>query len=300
MKVSNKRAGRPIHGWLVIDKPVGMTSARTVAKVLRITGAAKGGHGGTLDPMATGVLPMALGEATKTVSFIMGSLKTYRFTVRWGAARDTDDIDGEVIATSEGRPGEDAVRAVLGEFTGAVLQVPPAYAAVKVKGERAYALARKGRPAKLAPREVFIERLELIEVVDRDHAVFEMRCGKGTYVRALARDMAVRLGTLGHVVALRRTSVGRFGVDDAISLETLAAARHSGALSEYVHPVEAALADIPAVAVTETQAVRLRQGQPVHVQRADPGLVRVAVGGRLIALAEASRGKVKPLRVFNM
>ncbi len=295
-----RRDGRPIHGWPVIDKPTGLTSARAVAEVLRITGAAKAGHGGTLDPMATGVLPVALGEATKTVAYVMGSPKTYRFTVRWGAARDTDDIDGEIVASSDARPAEDAIRAALPGFTGEIEQVPPAYAAIKVKGERAYALARKGTPATLAPRTVFVERLELIEAIDADSALFEMRCGKGTYVRALARDLAVRLGTLGHLVALRRTAVGQFRDSDAISLDNLAARRHSAALSECVRPVETALVDIPALAVTETQAVRLKRGQAVHVPTDDSGLVQIAAGGTLVALAEVKEGKAHPVRVFNI
>ncbi len=295
-----RRAGRPIHGWLVIDKEAGPTSARVVAKVLRITGAAKAGHGGTLDPMATGVLPVALGEATKTVAYIVGSTKTYRFTVCWGRAHDTDDADGEVISASDERPSEDAIRAALPEFTGVIEQVPPAYAAIKVKGVRAYALARRGTPPELAARQVLIERLELIEVVDCDHAVFEMRCGKGTYVRAFARDLAVRLGTVGHLAALRRTTVGRFRADDAISLDKLAALVHSGALLEHVRPVEAALADIPALAVTENQANRLKSGQAVQVHRDGPAVVRVAVGGRLVALAKISGGMAHPVRIFNV
>ena len=298
--MARKRSGRPIHGWLVIDKPTGMTSARVVAEVLRITGAAKAGHGGTLDPMATGVLPVALGEATKTVAYVVGSSKTYQFTVFWGAARDTDDADGEVISTSDVRPSEDAIRAVLPEFTGAIEQVPPIYAAIKVKGKRAYALAREGKPVALAPREVFIERLELIEAADPDRAVFEMRCGKGTYVRAFARDVAERLGTVGHLAALRRTEVGRYRACDAISLDNLTALVHSGELPEHVRPVETALADIPALAVTESQAARLKSGQAVHVHRSGQRLVRVAVGGRLVALAELSGGMARPVRVFNV
>ncbi len=298
--VARKRRGRPIHGWLVIDKAAGMTSACAVAQVLRITGAQKAGHGGTLDPMATGVLPVAMGEATKTVANVVGSHKTYRFTVRWGEARDTDDADGAVIATSDARPLADAIGATLGEFTGVIEQVPPVYAAIKVKGERAYALARQGRPVALPPREVVVERLELIDVPDADHAAFEMRCGKGTYVRALARDLAVRLGTVGHVAALRRTEVGQFHESGAISLENLEALMHSAALDEQVRPVETALADIPALAVTESQASRLKCGQAVHVLGSDPGIVCVTAHSRLVALAEVRGGKAHPLRVFNL
>ncbi len=298
--VARRRKGRPLHGWLVIDKPAGMTSARVVSRVLRITGAAKGGHGGTLDPMATGVLPVALGEATKTAAYVIGSAKTYRFTVRWGEARDTDDADGAVTATSAARPSEAAIRAALPEFTGTILQVPPDYAAIKVQGERAYALARKGVPVELAPREVVIDRLDLVDVVDADHAAFEMTCGKGTYVRALARDLAARLGTVGHLATLRRTAVGQFGDGDAISLDKLAALVHSAALLEHVRPVETALADIPAQAVTEAQAACLRNGQAVHVLRKAPGLVRATAAGRLVALVEVKGGRAHPVRVFNL
>ena len=298
--MARKRRGTPINGWLIIDKPAGMTSATAVARVRRITDAAKIGHAGTLDPMATGVLPMALGEATKTVAYAMDSLKIYRFTVRWGEARDTDDAEGEVTETSDLRPDAAAIRAALAEFTGEIAQAPPSYAAVKVDGERAYDLARRGAPVALAARPVFVDRLELIAVVDRDHADFEMRCGKGTYVRAIARDLARHLGTVGHVVKLRRTAVGIFAEADAISLDNLAALGHSAAPFEHVHPVETALADIPALAVTENQAERLKSGQAVHVLQSPPGLVRVAVGDRLVALAEVRGENVHPIRVFNI
>lgn len=298
--MGRKRRGLPINGWLAIDKPAGMTSARVVAQVLRITGAAKAGHGGTLDPIASGVLPVALGEATKTVSYVMGSTKTYRFTVRWGESRDTDDADGAVTASADTRPTESAIRAALPEFTGTIEQVPPIYAAIKIDGERAYALARQGRPVEMTPREVFVERLDLVEVIDDDHAVFEMRCGKGTYVRALARDLAVRLGTFGHLAALRRTAVGRFVDGDLISLDKLTALVHSCALLEHVSPVETALADIPALAVTEIQAGRLKCGQAIHVPRGAPGLVCVTTRGRLVALAEVRDDDVHPIRVFNI
>jgi tRNA pseudouridine55 synthase len=298
--VGRRRTGKPIHGWLAIDKDAGMTSARVVARVLGITGAAKAGHGGTLDPMATGVLPVALGEATKTVSHVMGGAKVYRFTVRWGDSRDTDDSEGKPTGATDARPAEAEIREALGEFTGTIEQVPPAFAAVKVKGERAYDLARRGEPARLAPREVVVESLELLTLPDRDHAEFEMRCGKGTYVRALARDLAVRLGTLGHVSALRRRAAGPFDENAAISLEKLEALMHSAALSEQLYPVETALADIPALAVTEAQADQIRCGQAVQVLREDSRLVRVASGDCLVALAEVRGGKVYPTRVFNL
>ena len=298
--MARKRKGRPIHGWLVIDKPPAMTSARVVAKVLESTGAAKAGHGGTLDPMATGVLPVALGEATKTTAYVMGGTKVYRFTVRWGEARDTDDAEGVVTETSEARPDEAQIRAALPDFTGVVSQVPPAFAAIKVGGRRAYALARRGEAVELAPREVTIDRFELLRVVDADHAAFEVVCGKGTYVRALARDLAARLGTVGHLSELRRTRVGEFREGDAISLDNLAALGHSAALSTHLRPVETALADIPALAMTEQQAGRLRHGQAVQVDCEEPGLVRATADGRLVALAEVNEGTARPVRVFNL
>ncbi len=297
--MGRKRRGRPIHGWLVLDKPKGKTSAQAVAAVRRITGAAKAGHGGTLDPMATGVLPIALGEATKTVAYVIGSAKTYRFTIRWGEARDTDDAEGAVIETAEARPDEAAIRAALPDFIGEIEQVPPSYAAIKVNGERAYVLAREGRAVALDARPVTIESLTLVEVIDVDHAAFEMRCGKGTYVRALARDLARRLGTVGHLAELRRTAVGRFTDADAISLDNLEALMHSGAPLDPLRPVETALDDIPALAVTEPQASRMRQGQPITTLDGCSGMVRVTHRRQLVALAEVRGDKAHPVRVFN-
>ncbi len=297
--MGRKRRGRPIHGWLVLDKPKGKTSAQAVAAVRRITGAAKAGHGGTLDPMATGVLPIALGEATKTVAYVMGSAKTYSFAIRWGEARDTDDAEGAVIETSEARPDEAAIRAALPDFTGAIEQVPPSYAAIKVDGKRAYALAREGRAVTLDARTVTVDYLALVEMIDADHAAFEMRCGKGTYVRALARDLARRLGAVGHLAALRRTAVGRFTAEDAISLDNLETLMHSGAPLDPLRPVETALDDIPALAVTEPQARSIRQGQSITTLDGCSGIVRVTHRRQLVALAEVRGDKAHPVRVFN-
>ncbi len=298
--VARRRGSRSINGWLNLDKPAGMTSARVVARVLKATGAVKAGHGGTLDPMATGVLPIALGEATKTTAYAMDGAKTYRFTVAWGEARDTDDAEGVVTGTSDRRPTEAEIRAVLGDFTGAIVQTPPTYAAVKVDGQRAYRLARQGKPAVMTPRRVRIDRLDLISLVDADHAILEMDCGKGAYVRSLARDLAVRLGALGHVSQLRRTAVGAFLEGDAISLDKLEDLGHSAALFEHVRPVETALDDIPALAVTDQQAARLKCGQAVQVLCNEPGLVRATAAGRLVALAEVDDGMARPVRVFNL
>ena len=298
--MARKRGGTAINGWLNLDKPAGITSARAVARVLRSTDAMKAGHGGTLDPMATGVLPIALGEATKTTAYAMAGAKSYRFTVAWGEARDTDDAEGAVTETSGNRPSEAEIRAVLGEFTGDIAQTPPTYAAIKVDGRRAYDLARQGKPAVMTPRPVRIDRLELMAVADADHAVFELDCGKGVYVRSLARDLGLRLGTLGHVSRLRRTAVGAFLERHAISLDKLEDLGHSAALFEHVRPVETALDDIPALAVTGQQADRLKCGQAIHVPCNETGLVRATADGRLVALAEVNDGMARPVRVFNL
>ncbi len=231
------RRGTPIHGWLAIDKPEGLTSAQVVGRVRRITNAAKLGHGGTLDPLATGVLPIALGEATKTVAYVMDGAKTYRFTVRWGEKRDTDDTEGRVTAMSDVRPAAAAIRAALAAFTGEIAQVPPAYSALKIDGERAYKLARAEQEVRLAPRPVRIDSLALVSVDDADHATFQVDCGKGTYVRALARDLAAALGTLGAVSRLRRLRVGPFEEAGATTLETLEA----DGVEAHILPVDAGL-----------------------------------------------------------
>ena len=249
--------------------------------------------------MATGVLPVALGEATKTVSFMMDASKRYRFGVRWGEQRDTDDAEGRVIETCDTRPDEAAIARVLPAFVGCIEQVPPAFSALKVDGERAYALARRGRPPRLAPRTVRIESLTLT-AAEGDEASFAVECGKGTYVRALARDVARAAGTLGHVSWLHRAAVGPFTDDHANPLDKLAALGHSLALAESLLPVDAALADIPALPLTAREADRLCHGQPVPAPGAAPGRVRAMAGSRLVALAEVGAGRARPLRVFNM
>jgi tRNA pseudouridine55 synthase len=305
------RKGDPVDGWLVLDKPLGLSSAGAVAAVKRVFNAAKAGHAGTLDPLATGVLPIALGEATKTVSLIQDGAKVYRFTVRWGEARSTDDGEGEVIATSAVRPTGDAIRAALTVFTGEIEQIPPAYSAIKRDGRPAHARARAGEAVELAPRRVTIARLELEDMPNRDHAVLRVECGKGTYIRSLARDLAWALGTVGHVASLRRLRGGRFGEEAAISLENLVSLGHSPARFSYLQPVETALDDIPALAVTETESLRLMQGQAVRVRRAahepelDPTRIALATAsGRPVALVRlepaADNVTVRPLRVFNL
>jgi tRNA pseudouridine55 synthase len=308
-KIQKKREKRDVHGWIILDKPVGMTSTHAVSVVKRAFQAKRAGHAGTLDPLASGLLPIALGEATKTVPFVMDGRKIYRFTVRWGEERDTDDAEGRVIRSSADRPTADAIRALLPRFSGVIAQVPPRYSAVKIEGERAYDLARDGEVVELAPRPVEIHRLELVACPDPDHSVLAAECGKGTYVRALARDMGQLLGCFGHVVALRRTMVGSFTEAVATNLEVLQ--RAVQALEESqppqlppLLPVAAGLAALPALRVSQADAGRLARGQAVLLRGRDApvmeGWVAVSTQGSLIALAEVERGELRPRRIFNL
>ena len=303
-----KREKRDVHGWLVLDKPVGMTSTHAVSVVKRAFQAKRAGHAGTLDPLASGLLPIALGEATKTVPFVMDGRKIYRFTVRWGEERDTDDAEGRVTGTSEARPSADAIRVLLPRFTGQIAQVPPRFSAVKIEGERAYDLARDGEVVELEARPVEVHRLELLEMPDPDHAVLAAECGKGTYVRALARDLGRTLGCLGHVAALRRTAVGPFTEDIATGLDALqeaADAPEGQAIARpALLPVEAGLAALPALRVSSSDAGRLVRGQAVLMRGRDApvmeGWVSVVAQGSLIALAEVEKGELRPRRIFNL
>ena len=304
-----KRDKRDVHGWVVLDKPVSMTSTHAVSMVKRLFSAKRCGHAGTLDPLASGALPIALGEATKTVPFVMDGRKLYRFTIRWGEERDTDDAEGRVVSISKERPSPEAVHALLPSYTGLIQQIPPRYSAIKIEGERAYDLARDGEQVELAARPVEIGRLELVNVPDRDHAVLEAECGKGTYVRSLARDLGRALGCFGHVSALRRAAVGPFTQETMISLEQLEALCHraasgEGSLADALMPVETALDDIPALAVSRADAARLQRGQAVLLRGRDApnfrGTVYVTVSGQLLALAELDRGEIVPKRVFNL
>ena len=283
-----------------------MTSTHVVGEVKRLTQAQKVGHGGTLDPLATGVLPIALGEATKTVAYIMDARKSYEFTLCFGEARDTDDAAGAVTATSDCRPGDDEIRAALPQFVGLIQQVPPQYAAVKVQGERAYDIARRGETVELAAREIRIDELELVDRPDPDHGEFRMTCGKGAYVRAIARDLGAALGCHAHVAALRRTEVGAFRVENGVSLESLARIVEDDSLPQVLVPITTALAGIPAFAVTEPQALRLRAGQPIRVTPAllgdsvgEAATVRAMRAGELIALARVEGMELSPMRVFQ-
>jgi tRNA pseudouridine55 synthase len=303
----HKREKRDVHGWVVLDKPVGMSSTHAVMLVKRLFQAKRAGHAGTLDPLASGVLPIALGEATKTVPFVMEGRKVYRFTLRWGEERDTDDAEGRVTASSAERPSAAALAALLPRFVGQIAQVPPRFSAVKIDGERAYDLARDGEAVDIAPRQVEIHRLELIKTPDPDHATLLAECGKGTYVRALARDLGRALGCLGHVAALRRTAVGPFDEDIAVSLDALqrlrseeATAVERGALL----PVETGVAALPALQVSSNDAGRLARGQAVLLRGRDApvlgGWVSVSSGGALIALAQVEKGELRPRRIFNL
>lgn len=291
---------RKIDGWVVLDKSAGMTSTQAVSRLRRLARAEKAGHAGTLDPLATGVLPIAFGEATKTVAYVQNAAKRYSFVVRWGEERATDDAEGEVVESSASRPGAADIAAVLPEFTGEIQQTPPRFSAIKLDGERAYALARAGLETDLKPRPVRIDGFELVECLDGERARFDVRCGKGAYVRALARDIGRRLGCLGHVTELRRTQVGPFAATAAFSLDMLAESWQEAGSSEHLLPVETALVDIPALALTGVQAERLRQGQTVRVLRTADGTVCVTAAGRPVALAEVAAGEVRPVRVFNL
>ena len=304
--MARRRKGKPVHGWVVVDKPEGLTSTQVVGKVRHLFDAQKAGHGGTLDPLASGVLPIALGEATKTVSHAMAGHKVYRFEVCWGEARTTDDREGEVVERSDRRPDEAAILGALPRFVGRIEQKPPAFSAIKVDGERSYDLARKGQAKDLSPRPVVIDRLDLIRVVDADHAAFEVVCGKGTYVRALARDLAQALGTVAHVSVLRRTRVGPFCESQAISLAKLEELSYRGPSCQCLLPVETVLDDIPALAVTGREAQRLRQGQPLLLNRNQTDKVcgrshaYAALGNSVVALGEVKSGQFRPTRVFHL
>jgi tRNA pseudouridine55 synthase len=304
-----KPRGRPLDGWLIIDKPPGLTSTDVVNRVRRAFDAQKAGHGGTLDPLATGVLPIAFGAATKTVPYVMDGTKLYRFTLRFGEARDTDDADGKVTETTDVRPTDAQILGALGQFCGEIMQVPPAFSAVKVAGERAYDMAREGRPAALEPRPARVDRFELVGRPDPDHAVFEVASGKGVYMRSLARDLARACGSLGHVAALRRLRVGPFSEAQAIPLDKLRAGDDTAPASpDLLLPVATALADIPALALTEAEVGGLRHGQAISLvtlmgripAAANPngGLARAMAGNRVIGLCRLEDGWLKPDRLL--
>jgi tRNA pseudouridine55 synthase len=303
--MARRKKGNPVHGWVVLDKPRGMTSTQAVGAVRRLFMAQKAGHAGTLDPLATGVLPIALGEATKTVPFAVDGSKVYRFSVRWGVETDTDDAEGTAVATDAARPSRLQIEALLPQFVGEIMQTPPAFSAIKVDGERAYDLARSGNTVELEARPVVIDRLELVDMPDADTALLETECGRGTYVRALARDLGRLLGCRGHVAALRRTRVGTFTDEAATSLQELQQAGEGGEgeLAGLLLPIEAALEDLLEVNVSQADAARLARGQPVLLRGRDAPIVvgdAFAISkGTLIALCEVAAGELRPTRVFN-
>lgn len=293
-----------MHGWIILDKPLGLTSAQGVAAVKRLWRQAglpkpKIGHGGTLDPLATGVLPIALGEATKLTGRMLNGDKAYDFTIRFGVSTATDDAEGAVAATSDVRPTRTAIEAVLPRFTGPIVQRPPAYSALKVDGQRAYALARAGETVELAPRTVTIHALRLLET-DGETATLSVSSSKGTYVRSLARDIAEALGTVGHVVMLRRTKAGPFGLEDAISLDKLDELAKEQRLIAALLPLTAGLDDIPALTVNPGEAARLKSGQTLAGRPEPDGLVIAMLDAVPVALARIEAGTVRVERGFNL
>jgi tRNA pseudouridine55 synthase len=304
-----RKRGRPLDGWLIIDKPPLMTSTDVVNRVRRAFDAQKAGHGGTLDPLATGVLPIAFGAATKTVPYIMDGTKLYRFTLRLGEARDTDDADGAVTQESSVRPTDDMLRAALPAFTGDIMQIPPVYSAIKIAGERAYDMAREGRAPVLEARPARVDRFELIERPDAETAVFEVQSGKGVYMRSLARDVALACGSVGHIAVLRRLRVGPFFEADSIPLDKVLPGEDMARSSpDFLRPVSTALADIPALALTDSEIMQLTQGQAISLltlmgripdeANPDKGLVRAMAGGRVIGLCRLEDGWLRPERIF--
>lgn len=292
---------KDVSGWVILDKHVGMTSTHAVAVVKRAFNAKKAGHAGTLDPLASGILPIALGEATKTVPFVMDGRKAYRFTVAWGVETDTDDAEGRPVATSDARPERAAVEAALPAFVGAIEQVPPRYSAIKIQGERAYDLARDGETVELVARPVQIDRLEVVGH-ENGQTVIEAECGKGTYVRALARDLGRMLGCYGHVAALRRTRVGPFTEAEACAVATLSEQGPEAALA-HLRPVETALDAIPGVAVSRDMGLRLMRGQSVILRGRDApvsGKAFATCSGILVAVGDVERGELVPHRVFHL
>jgi tRNA pseudouridine55 synthase len=303
--MARRKTGNAVHGWLVLDKPAGMTSAAAVGAVRRAFDARKVGHAGTLDPLATGVLPIALGEATKTVSHAVDGAKHYHFTVGWGSETDTDDVLGKTTSRRSQRPSGEAIAALLPRFTGDIAQVPPAFSAIKVDGARAYRLAREGAIIALPARTVHVETLRLIAMPDSEHTLFEARCGKGTYVRALARDMGRALGCLGHLVALRRTHVAPFDIDQAVTLAALQGAAEGGeaALSQMLLPIEASLRQLTHLSIDRDDAARLLRGQAVLIRGRDAPLASgpayATHEGTVIALGRLEKGELRPVRVFH-
>ncbi len=311
--MARRKKGDPISGWINLDKPYGMTSTQAIGKVRRALNAQKIGHAGTLDPLATGVLPIALGEATKTINFAQEDKKTYHFTITWGEQRDTDDMEGEIIVTSNLRPTKDQITALLPKYTGEIQQTPPIYSAIKIDGKRAYDLARDGKTPEIKPRTVYIETIKLLDTRTNE-ADFEMICGKGTYVRSIARDMGNDLSCKGYISTLRRVKVGEFTSEKAISLDILTELDYISARSDYLLPLQIVLDDIPALNLTQKETANIRNGQVLElISRPDfERLTNIGLGEKTsilalathdnapVALIENIRAKIKPVRVFNI
>ena len=301
--MGRRRKGRDISGWVVIDKPAGMTSTAVVNKVRWAFDARKAGHSGTLDPEATGVLAVALGEATKTVPFVTDALKAYRFEVTLGAATNTDDAEGEVIATSENRPSDHDIEAALDAFIGDIEQVPPKFSAVKIDGQRAYAMARAGEDVELHARPLFVENLSLIERVDEDHVTLEMICGKGGYVRSIARDLGEALGCFGHVKWLRRIWSGPFDAEDGVTLDQIESLAKSLEIDQFLKPLEIGLDDLPQCTASAEGAARLANGNPGMVISSDAEFGDTAWAsyqGQPVAVGVYKAGELHPTRVFRL
>lgn len=301
--MGRKRKGRDISGWLVVDKPAGLTSTAVVNKLRWAFDAKKAGHAGTLDPDATGILPVAFGEATKTIAYLGDALKGYEFTVRFGASTTTDDAEGTVLETSEARPSDDDIRAALGQFIGDIQQVPPQFSAVKVDGARAYDLAREGERLDLTPRDLYVESLDLTGRPDADHAELEFVCGSGGYVRAIARDLGRALGCFGHCLRLRRTWVGPFDLDAAVTLDKVESLARTPEIDALLGPVSDGLEDLPELQATAQGAARLKHGNPGQILpgEAEYGdLAWASFGGQPVAIGHVRGGELHPERVFNL
>lgn len=309
--MGRRKRGEIVNGWVCLDKPFEMGSTEAVTRIRRLFDAQKAGHAGTLDPLASGILPIALGEATKTVPFMMEAQKVYRFTIHWGISTDSVDREGEIIARSDVRPTREQVIGALPAFVGEIDQVPPAFSAIKVDGQRAYDLAREGVEVELKARRVTIHEAAVTDAPDADHVEITMRTGKGVYVRSLARDLAAALGAEGHVSALRREQVGPFSLQNAVTLDSLEEMVHRGAASEGLLPVATALDDIPGLAVSDQDAFSLRQGRPIVLLprqvetlkgqlQGDARTVSVFLDQTLVALGQLRAGRIEPDRVFNL
>jgi len=317
--MARKKKGNPIHGWVNVNKPIDVTSTQVVGKIRHALNAQKAGHGGTLDPLASGILPIALGEATKTVNYIQDATKTYHFAVTWGEQRSTDDAEGDAIAKSDNRPTRDAIEKILPDFIGDIQQIPPQFSAVKIDGERAYDMARDGEKVEIKSREVHIEKFEILEH-EADTTTFTCTCGKGTYIRSLARDMGVKLGCFGYISMLERTQVGGFTLDTAISLDffqqMIDNADQVKTLEDIVLPLSTVLDDIPALALKDKEAIKVKNGNPLSFMsrpdlarleqigidwKADGSTIALATyEGTAMAMIDVNGAKLQPIKVFNI